>query len=49
MAPMIELAEQTAYPELSPGLWAMEDTSLATGGSGKDREPFGTRPKETSV
>jgi len=45
MATMIELAEQTAYPELSPGLWSMEDVSLATGGSGKDREPFGTKPK----
>jgi cobalt-zinc-cadmium efflux system outer membrane protein len=45
MAAMIELAEETAYPELSPGLWAMEDVSLATGGSGKDREPFGTKPK----
>jgi len=45
MAAMIELAEETAYPELSPGLWAMEDVSLATGGSGKDREPFTTKPK----
>jgi len=45
MAAMIELAEETAYPELSPGLWAMEDVSLATGGSRKDREPFTTKPK----
>jgi len=45
MAAMIELAEETAYPELSPGLWTMEDVSLATGGSGKEREPFATKPK----
>jgi len=45
MAAMIELAEQSAYPELSPGLWAMEDVSLATGGTTKDREPFATKPK----
>jgi len=45
MSAMIELAEQAAYPELSPGLWAMEGLSLDTGGSAKVREPFAARPK----
>jgi len=45
MATMIELAEQASFPDLSPGLWTMEDVSHATGGSAKEREPFGTRPK----
>jgi len=45
MATMIELAEQATYPELSPGLWTFEDVSHATEGTGKEREPFGTRPK----
>ncbi len=45
MQTMIELAEQTAYPPLSPGLSTMEDPSHATGGSDKEREPFSTRPK----
>ncbi len=45
MQTMIELAEQTAYPPLSAGLSTMDDTSHATGGSDKDREPFTTRPK----
>lgn len=45
MQTMIELAEQAAYPPLSPGLSTMEDPSHATGGSDKEREPFSTRPK----
>jgi outer membrane protein TolC len=45
MQTMIELAEQSAYPALSPGLSTMEGISHATGGSDKDREPFSTRPK----
>ncbi len=45
MATMIELAEQATYPELSPGLSLMVGISHATGGSGKEREPFSTRPK----
>ena len=45
MQTMIELAEQTAYPPLSPGLSTMEGPSHATGGSDKEREPFSTRPK----
>ncbi|MHC4342137.1 MAG: TolC family protein [Planctomycetota bacterium] len=45
MAAMIELAEQATYPDLSPGLAYMEDLSHATGGTGRDREPFSTRPK----
>ncbi|MFQ5843565.1 MAG: TolC family protein [Planctomycetota bacterium] len=44
-AAMIELAEQATYPDLSPGLSYLEDPSHATGGTGKDREPFSTRPK----
>jgi len=45
MAAMIELAEQTTYPELSAGLAYMEGISDRTQGTGKDREPFSTRPK----
>ncbi|MHC4550966.1 MAG: TolC family protein [Planctomycetota bacterium] len=45
MAAMIELAEQATYPELSAGLAYMEDLSHATGGTGKDREPFAPKPK----
>jgi len=45
MATMIELAEQAAYPDLAPGLSAMEDVSFPTGGSQKERPPFGTKPK----
>lgn len=45
MAAMIELAEQATYPELSAGLAYMDDLSHATGGTGKDREPFSPRPK----
>ncbi|MCZ6787238.1 MAG: TolC family protein [Planctomycetota bacterium] len=45
MAAMIELAEQATYPELSAGLAYMEDISHATQGTGKDREPFSTKPK----
>lgn len=45
IATMIELAEQSAYPDLSAGLAYMEDVSHATLGTDKAREPFGTRPK----
>jgi len=45
MAAMIELAEQASYPELSAGLAYMEGLSHRTQGTGKDREPFSTRPK----
>jgi len=45
MAAMIELAEQATYPELSAGFSTMADLSPATLGSGRDREPFSTRPK----
>jgi hypothetical protein len=45
MAAMIELAEQATYPELSAGLSFMEGISQETQGTGKDREPFSTRPK----
>jgi len=45
MAAMIELAEQATYPELSAGLAYMEDISFKTQGTGKDREPFSTRPR----
>ena len=45
MQTMIELAEQTAYPPLSPGLSTMEAPSHTTGGSAKEREPFSTRLK----
>ena len=45
MATMIELAELTTYPALSPGLSAMEGLSHATGGSSKEREPFQTTPR----
>jgi len=45
MATMIELAEQAAYPDLSPGLSTMEGLSHETGGSAKEREPFGTTPR----
>ena len=44
MIAMVELAEQGTYPSLSAGLGTFEDPSLATGGSQKEREPFGTRP-----
>ena len=45
MAAMIELAEQATYPELSAGLAYMDRISHKTQGTGKDREPFSTRPK----
>ena len=45
MATVIELAEQATYPELSAGFSYMEDPSHATMGTGRDREPFSTRPK----
>lgn len=45
METMIELAESTAYPALSPNLSAMPGPSHETGGSDREKEPFTTRPK----
>ncbi|MFV1958122.1 MAG: TolC family protein, partial [Planctomycetota bacterium] len=45
MATMIELAEQSTYPELSSGLAYLEDIPLDTGGIQKEPEPFSTTPK----
>ncbi len=45
MATMIELAERATYPELSAGFSIMAELSPATQGSGRDREPFSTRPQ----
>ncbi|MHC5010191.1 MAG: TolC family protein [Planctomycetota bacterium] len=45
MTTMIELAEQSAYPDLTIGLSFMEDVSRGTGGSRPARDPFRTRPR----